>query len=259
MFFESHAHYDDKIFDTDREELLNILPNNDIDYVVNIGANMDSSVKCVELTNKYPYMYAAVGVHPHYVDNMKDEDINTLEQLCKQPKITAIGEIGLDFYYNNSSKDNQYKWFKEQLALAKKLNLPVVIHSRDASQDVFDIIKEANLSDREGAGAGVIHCYSGSLEMAKEYIKLGYYIGIGGVVTFKKSVKLINIVKEISLDNILLETDSPYLTPIPFRGKRNDSTNLKYIAKTISEIKNVPLETVASITKINGQNLFIKK
>lgn len=143
--------------------------------------------------------------------------------------------------------------------MAKKLNLPVVIHSREASQDVFDILKELNLSDRKGAGAGVIHCYSGSLEMANEYIKLGYYLGIGGVITFKNSKKLVNIVQNISLNNILLETDSPYLTPIPYRGKRNDSTNLIYIAKAISEIKNIPLETVASVTKRNGENLFIKK
>ena len=259
MFFESHAHYDDKRFDIDREEILSKLEQNGIDYVVNVGADIKSSKESVIFSKKYSYIYSAVGVHPHYVDKMKESDLEILETLCKEEKVIAIGEIGLDFYYDNSPREKQRIWFARQLNLAKKLNLPVVIHSREASQEVFDTLKETSLSDRDGAGAGVIHCYSESLEMAKEYIKQGYYIGIGGVITFKNAKKLVNVVENIPLESILLETDCPYLSPIPNRGERNDSTNLKYIAKAISEIKNIPLKEVARITTKNAIKLFLKK
>lgn len=258
MFFESHAHYDNERFDIDRESLLKNLQKNSVEYVINIAADIESAKKSIKLTKEYSYIYSSVGVHPHYVENMQDEDIKVLELLCNEIKVVAIGEIGLDFYYNNSSREKQYKWFLKQLELAKKLNLPVIIHCREADKDVFDMLKEANLSDRNGAGAGVIHCYSGSMEMAKEYIKLGYYIGVGGVLTFKNAKKLVNVVKNIPLERILIETDCPYLSPIPKRGERNDSTNLKYVVETISEIKNIPFEDICNITKKNGLELFLK-
>jgi len=258
MFFESHAHYDDKRFDIDRDELLTTLQKNDIDYVVNVGADMNSSKKSVELSKKYPYIYSSVGVHPHYVDKLHENDLNTLEMFSLEEKVIAIGEIGLDFYYDRSPRETQRIWFTNQLQLAKKLNLPVIIHSREASKEVFDTLKNENLSDRGRKGAGVIHCFSESVEMAKEYIKLGYYIGVGGVVTFKNAKTLINVVKDIPIESILLETDCPYLSPMPNRGERNDSTNLKYIAESIASIKNISIEEVAEVTSASAKKLFFK-
>lgn len=252
MYFESHAHYDDGRFKNDREEILNLLPSCGIDYVINVGCDMKSSRESIKMAEKYDYIYAAVGVHPHDAENMKESDLDELRQMSNHKKVVAIGEIGLDFYYDNSPRDIQRYWFKRQLELVKELNKPVIIHSRDASKETFDIIKES------GVKKGVIHCYSGSAQMALDYVNMGFYIGVGCVVTFSNAKKLVEVVEAIQLEQILIETDSPYLSPIPNRGKRNDSRNLQFVVEKIAKIKNVSPEKVANITKLNASKLFFK-
>lgn len=252
MYFESHAHYDDGRFKNDREEILNLLPSCGIDYVINVGCDMKSSRESIKMAEKYDYIYAAVGVHPHDAENMKESDLDEIRQMSNHKKVVAIGEIGLDFYYDNSPRDVQRYWFKRQLEIVKELNKPVIIHSRDASQETFDIIKES------GVKKGVIHCYSGSAQMAMDYVKMGFYIGVGGVVTFSNSKKLVEVVETIQLEQILIETDSPYLSPIPNRGKRNDSRNLQFVVEKIAKIKDISPEKVANITKLNAKQLFFK-
>jgi TatD DNase family protein len=250
MFFESHAHYNDKQYDEDRHPLIDKLLNTDISYIINIGASMESSKTSLELTTKYDKVFTSVGVHPHSVKDMTDADIELLEKYCSYKKVVAIGEIGLDFFYDYSPRDIQKHWFVNQLELAKRVNLPVVIHARDASSDVFDIISSSSVRN------GVIHCYSGSAKMAKEYINMGFYIGVGGVVTFSNAKKLVDVVDQISIHNIVIETDAPYLSPVPHRGSRNDSSNLQHIASKIAEIKNISVEEVIDITRCNGKKLF---
>ena len=252
MYFESHAHYDDGRFKNDREEILNLLPSCGIDYVINVGCDMKSSRESIKMAEKYDYIYAAVGVHPHDAENMKESDLDEIRQMSNHKKVVAIGEIGLDFYYDNSPRDVQRYWFKRQLEIVKELNKPVIIHSRDASQETFDIIKES------GVKKGVIHCYSGSAQMAMDYVKMGFYIGVGGVVTFSNVKKLVEVVETIQLEQILIETDSPYLSPIPNRGKRNDSRNLQFVVEKIAKIKDISPEKVANITKLNAKQLFFK-
>ena len=252
MYFESHAHYDDGRFKNDREEILNLLPSCGIDYVINVGCDMKSSRESIKMAEKYDYIYAAVGVHPHDAENMKESDLDEIRQMSNHKKVVAIGEIGLDFYYDNSPRDIQRYWFKRQLEIVKELNKPVIIHSRDASQETFDIIKES------GVKKGVIHCYSGSAQMAIDYVKMGFYIGVGGVVTFSNAKKLVEVVEAIQLEQILIETDSPYLSPIPNRGQRNDSRNLQFVVEKIAKIKDISPEKVANITKLNAKQLFFK-
>lgn len=253
MYFESHAHYDDKRFDKDREKLLKqLLPESGVETVINIGADMNSSYKSVKLAEKYSYFYAAVGVHPHDAASMSDSDLETLHALSNHRKVVAIGEIGLDFYYDNSPRNLQRFWFQKQLSLAKETNLPVVIHSREAAQECFNIIKSS------GVRRGVIHCYSGSAQMALDYIKMGFYIGIGGTLTYQNAKKTVEVVEAIPLEKILLETDSPYLSPVPKRGERNDSRNLVYVAEKIADIKKISHSQVTDITKENANNLFFK-
>ena len=252
MYFESHAHYDDGRFKNDREEILNLLPSCGIDYVINVGCDMKSSRESIKMAEKYDYIYAAVGVHPHDAENMKESDLDEIRQMSNHKKVVAIGEIGLDFYYDNSPRDVQRYWFKRQLEIVKELNKPVIIHSRDASQETFDIIKES------GVKKGVIHCYSGSAQMAMDYVKMGFYIGVGGVVTFSNAKKLVEVVETIQLEQILIETDSHYLSPIPNRGKRNDSRNLQFVVEKIAKIKDISPEKVANITKLNAKQLFFK-
>ena len=252
MYFESHAHYDDERFDDDRDELLASFPAEGIETVVNSSSDIASSRASIALAEKYPFFYASVGVHPHEVSKMREEDIDTLIELSKHPKVVAIGEIGLDFYYDLSPRDDQRYWFKRQLALAEELDMPVIIHSRDASQECFDIISASNVRK------GVIHCYSGSAPMAQDYADMGFYIGIGGSLTFKNNKKTVEVVEKLPLEKILIETDSPYLAPVPYRGRRNDSRLLKYVVEKISEIKNVPEIDICNITKNNAIELFIK-
>ena len=252
MYFESHAHYDDERFDDDRDELLASFPAEGIETVVNSSSDIASSRASIALAEKYPFFYASVGVHPHEVSKMREADIDTLRELSKHPKVVAIGEIGLDFYYDLSPRDDQRYWFKRQLALAEELDMPVIIHSRDASQECFDIISASNVRK------GVIHCYSGSAPMAQDYADMGFYIGIGGSLTFKNDKKTVEVVEKLPLEKILIETDSPYLAPVPYRGRRNDSRLLKYVVEKISEIKNVPEIDICNITKNNAIELFIK-
>jgi len=253
MYFESHAHYDDEKFDIDRFELLDKLNNVGIDYIINVGSDMDSSLKSIELSEKYPYIYAAVGIHPHDAENMKDDDIYTLEKYCENKKVVAVGEIGLDYYYDFSPRDKQRQCFEKQLQLAKKVDKPVIIHSRQASQECFNIIKSS------GVTKGVIHAFSGSPQMAQNYINMGFLIGVGGIITFKNSKKLKDVVENIPIDKILIETDSPYLSPVPNRGSRNNSQNLVYIVKEIAHIKQISEDFVSKKTKENAMSLFAIK
>ncbi len=250
MYFESHAHLDDKRFREDREELLGLLPSCGIDYVVNVGCDVKSSKQSILLAERYDYIFASVGIHPHELYDMSSQTIEELRRLSQHKKVVAIGEIGLDYYYDTHPRELQQFWFRQQLRLAEFVNKPVIIHSRDASQETFDIMSTSNVRK------GVIHCYSGSAPMAVEYTKMGFYIGIGGVVTFPNAKKMVEVVEAIPLEKILIETDSPYLAPTPNRGKRNDPRNLEYIVTKIAEIKNISPENVANITSKNSQNLF---
>lgn len=250
MYFDSHAHYDDERFDEDRVELLEKLTLDGVDYVVNAAASMKSAYTSVELANTYKYIYATVGVHPHEVESMTEKDIDILRELSKNAKVVAIGEIGLDYYYDFAPRELQRKWFRIQLALAKELNLPVVIHSREACQETFDMITVSGIEE------GVIHCFAGSKELAKEYVKKGFYIGIGGAITFKNARKTVEVVESIPLEFIVIETDCPYLTPVPHRGKRNDSSHLRHVVDKIAEIKNISAQEVSNITSYNAKKLF---
>ncbi len=249
---DTHAHYDDKAFREDRDELLHHMNREGIDTIVNIGCSMDNSREIVEMVNNYDFLYGTVGVHPSDIDELTDADIKELEQLSTNEKILAIGEIGLDYHYENVVKELQKKWFVEQLKVAKRRKLPVVIHSRDAAKDTLDIIKEYH----NGETLGIIHCFSYGVEMAGEYLKMGYYIGVGGVVTFNNAKKLKEVVEYTPLDRIVLETDAPYLAPVPYRGKRNCSLYLAYVAEEIASIKNVSVEEVCRITYQNAHDVY---
>ncbi len=251
MIFESHAHYDSEQFDEDRDELLNSMLENGVGTIINSGANWDSVTEVVELAEKYPFVYAAVGLHPDEVGDLNDERFEYVKSQCKKEKVVAVGEIGLDYYWDNESHDVQKKWFIKQLELARELDLPVIVHSREAAADTLEIMKEHAQGLR-----GVIHCFSYSKELAREYVKMGFYIGVGGVVTFKNGKKLKEIVEEIPLDRILLETDCPYLAPVPYRGKRNSSLYIPYIAQEIADLKGVSYEEVVAQTEKNGKTLF---
>jgi TatD DNase family protein len=252
MIFESHAHYDDEAFNEDRDELLNSMKENGIGYIVNVGASLASTKTTVELAQKYPFVYGAVGVHPSETMELNEEQFAWLKEQCKQDKIVAVGEIGLDYYWKEPEREVQQFWFRRQLELAKEVQLPIIIHSRDAAKDTLTIMKDEKAEEL----AGVIHCYSYSEEIAKDYLDMGYYFGIGGVVTFSNAKKLREVIEYIPMEHILLETDSPYLSPTPNRGKRNTSLNIPYIAKEIATIKKISYDEVIEITERNAQNLF---
>ncbi len=252
MIFESHAHYDDDAFDEDRDSLLGSMQEQGIEYVINVGASLKSTAATVALTQRYPFVYGAAGVHPSETAELTQESFLWLKEQCKQPKIVAVGEIGLDYYWEEPEHEIQRIWFERQLDLAREVQKPLIIHSRDAAQETMEII----LAKRAQEIGGVIHCYSYSAEMAREYVKLGFYIGIGGVVTFKNGKKMKEVVEAIPIERILLETDSPYLAPEPNRGKRNSSLNLPYIAQKIAEIKNMSYDEVVEITNRNAKELF---
>lgn len=252
MIFESHAHYDDDAFDEDRESLLASMSESGIEYVINVGASLKSTASTIELVQKYPFMYGAAGVHPNETAELNEENFEWLKEQCKNPKIVAVGEIGLDYYWDEPEHEIQKLWFERQLDLARELGKPLIIHSRDAAQETMEILRAKNAHEL----GGVIHCYSYSAEMAKEYVKLGYYIGIGGVVTFKNGKKMKEVVEAVPIEKILLETDCPYLAPEPNRGKRNSSLNLPYIAQKIAEIKNMSYDEVVEITNRNAKELF---
>lgn len=251
MIFDSHAHYDLEQFDEDRDELLSSMGEHQVGAIVNVGSDWDSVAETVALAEKYPHVYAAVGIHPDEVGILDEERFAFLKEQCQRDKVVAVGEIGLDYYWDHESHDVQKKWFIRQLELARELDLPVSIHSREAAADTMEIMKTHGRGLR-----GVIHCFSYSLEQAREYIKMGYHIGVGGVVTFKNGRKLKEIVTEIPLEHILLETDSPYLAPEPFRGKRNDSSYLTYVAEEIANLKGITCAEVIAQTEKNARELF---
>lgn len=252
MIFDSHAHYDDEAFDEDREELLKSLPEEGVGTVVNVGASLSGTVRSIALAQKYDYIYASAGVHPDEVGELDEENFQWLKQQCGEKKVAAIGEIGLDYYWDKENHELQKKWFVRQLELAKEMNLPVIIHSREAAADTMEILKHQHVPGLPV----VIHCYSYSPEMAREYLKMGYYLGIGGVLTFRNAKKLKEVAKEAPIEQLLLETDCPYLAPVPNRGKRNDSRNLKYVAEELGRLKGIPTEEVIQITEKNARRFY---
>lgn len=251
MIFDTHAHYDDTQFEGDREELLSSMLENGVGTIVDIGSDISSWDKILDLIRRYPFVYGAIGVHPDEVGQLDEEKFERMRELLKEEKILAVGEIGLDYYWDKENRELQKMWFIRQLKLAKEMELPVVIHSREAAADTLEIMKAYARGMQ-----GVIHCFSYSLEMAREYTDMGFYLGIGGVVTFKNAKKLREIVKEIPLEFLVLETDSPYLSPVPYRGKRNSSDNLVYVAREIADIKGISYEEVTEQTEKNARQLY---
>ncbi len=249
--FDTHAHYDDERFEEDRDEVLSWLPSQNISGVVNAGADIDSSKKAISIAEKYDYVYAAVGVHPENIsEDMPEDYLETLQELIqKNKKVVAVGEIGLDYHFKSDNKEIQKLVFEEQIKIANKFNLPVLVHDRDAHGDTMEILKRT-------CPKGVVHCFSGSLEMAQEVIKLGMNIGVGGVVTFKNAKNIVSVVHELPLEVMVLETDSPYMAPVPMRGKRCDSSYIKYTAEKIAEIKQITVEEVLNVTEANAKRLF---
>ncbi len=255
MIFETHAHYDDERFDEDRDILIEKLFQKNICNIINVGASIESTKTTIALAKKYENMYAAAGVHPSDIAGLNEETLAWLKEQTKDPKVIAVGEIGLDYYWDKEEdvQKAQRYWFAQQMGLARESQLPVIIHSRDAAEDTMRVMKEVHAEEIPG----VIHCYSYSPEMAKEFIKMGYYIGVGGVVTFKNAKKLKETVMQIPLERILLETDSPYMAPEPHRGSRNDSGNLVYVAEKIAELKGITAKEVENATLANARKLFL--
>lgn len=250
--FDTHAHYDDEAFDEDRDALLAELPENGIARVVNVGASLASCGRTIELMNRYDYIYGAIGVHPSETAELNDEAFEWLRQQCQLEKCVAVGEIGLDYYWNEPDRELQKEWFRRQLNLARELAKPVIIHSRDAAKDTVDLMTEEHAEEI----GGVIHCYSYTKETAEVFLKMGFYFGIGGVLTFKNAKKLKEAVAYIPLDRIVLETDCPYLAPEPNRGKRNSSLNIPYVVKALAEIKGVEEEAVRKAAWENAHKLY---
>lgn len=252
MIFDTHAHYDDEAFDEDRAALLEGLTEQGIEAVVNIGNDMLSTERTLELTKRYPQVYGAAGVHPSSSAELDEEKFSRLRTAAMDPQIVAVGETGLDYYWDEPDRGIQKYWFGRQLELAREVRRPVVIHSRDAAKDTFDIMKE-HRADEIG---GVIHCFSYGRDMAREFLNMGFYLGIGGVLTFSNAKKLKEVVEYAPLDRLVLETDCPYLAPVPNRGKRNSSYNLPYVAEAMAEIKGLSREEIIRITNRNAKQLY---
>ena len=251
MIFDTHAHYDDSQFDEDRDAVLASMPELGVGTIVNVSASYDSCKRAVALAEKYPFVYAAVGIHPDEVGALNEETFAEMKKLFQYKKVVAVGEIGLDYYWDNEPHDVQQEWFIRQLELARELELPVLIHSREAAADTMYVMK----TYAKGLD-GVIHCYSYSKEMAEEYVKMGFYIGIGGVVTFKNAKKLKEVAEIVPLERIVLETDCPYMAPEPFRGKRNQSSYIRYVAEKLAELKGISAEEVIAVTEKNARKLY---
>lgn len=254
MIFESHAHYDDDVFDEDREELLTSLREHGIDKVVNVGASLDSCKVTLQLMERYAFIYGAMGVHPSETGELNEDNFRWLREQCAADKVVAVGEIGLDYHWKEPEVPVQKLWFERQLELARAVALPVIIHSREAARDTLDMMQALHA----GEIGGVVHCFSYTKEIAREYLQMDYYFGIGGVITFQNAKKLKEAVEYIPMDKILLETDSPYLAPEPNRGKRNTSLNLPYVAREIAKIKGISYEDVVRITEENAERLFFR-
>ena len=252
MLFDSHAHYNDEKFNDDRDELLSSMPENNVGLIMNSCSSLDEVPLIFDICEKYPFIYASVGIHPHEVENVTEDDMTRLKEYAKNSKVKAIGEIGLDYYYDFSPRDVQKKWFARQVEVAKELNMPVIIHDRDAHKDCMDILRDCNVRET----GGVFHCYAGSVEMAREILDWGMYIAFGGTLTFKNSVRPVEVAKYVPLDRIVIETDSPYLTPVPHRGKRNSSLYVHYVAEKLAEIRGMSAEEIENITYENAKRCF---
>ncbi len=249
MIFDTHAHYDDEKFDSDRSELLSTLPTLGVDRIITQGTNAETSRQNILLAEKYDYIYATVGVHPECLDTLKDDTFEQIAAWTQHPKVVAIGEIGLDYYYEEIPRDLQKRVFEKQLILSKELNMPVTVHDREAHGDTLDFLKKYKPK-------GIVHCFSGSVEMAREIVKLGMYIGIGGVITFKNARKTVEVVQSLPLERLVLETDAPYLAPVPFRGKRCDSSMIRYTAQAIANILGRSVEEILKITRENAFTVY---
>lgn len=253
MIIDSHAHYDDEKFNEDREELIASLAANGIEYVVNIGSSIAACRRTVELISKYDFFYGALGLHPCDVADVSDEDFAWLRnEIATNPKVRAVGEIGLDYYWNDPEPSVQKPWFERQIEMARELKKPIVVHSRDAAKDTYDMMAAL----RCGEIGGVVHCFSYAVEEARKYLDMDFYIGVGGVITFKNGKKLKEVVEFAPLEKILLETDCPYLAPEPYRGKRNSSLYIPHIVKEIAEIKGVSEEEVLRVTNENAKKMY---
>lgn len=252
MIFDTHAHYDDHQYDADRETLLVSLSANGVRRVANIAADMASVETTLALANAWPFIYAVIGVHPDGTETLTEDDMTVLRQRAADPKVIAIGECGLDYYGREIPRDVQMKWFTRQAELSNELDLPLVVHSREAARDTFDILKNTKTGD----GAGIIHCFSYSREMAREFLDLGYYIALGGVVTFKNGRNAKEVAAYVPEDRLLLETDCPYLSPVPHRGERNSSLNLSHVVSEIAAIRGISEERLEEITWKNACRLY---
>lgn len=257
MIIDTHAHYDDEAFNPDRDALLNSMAENGIEKVVNVCASISELYRTVELMEKYPFVYGAVGVHPDDAPQMTQDTLDEIRRLSRMDKMVAIGEIGLDYYWHKEEHEHeiQKKMFRAQMEIAREAQMPFMIHSREAAKDTLDIVKDCM---KGGMYGGIIHCFSYAKEMAREYLDMGLYLGIGGVVTFKNAKKLKEVVEYAPLAQIVLETDSPYLSPEPNRGKRNDSRNLVYVAREIARIKGVTEDEVIAVTEGNAERLLLR-
>lgn len=255
MIFDTHAHYDDKAFQDDRDSLLGSMEENGIGYIVNVCASVGEFGRTVKLTEQYPFIYGAVGVHPDDADKMTKETLDEIQRLSRLEKMVAIGEIGLDYYWHKEETEHQVqqKMFRAQMDIAREEKLPFMIHSRDAAEDTLNIVREYMAGGMYG---GIIHCFSYGKEIAREYLKMGLYLGIGGVLTFKNARKLKEVAEMAPLEQIVLETDCPYMSPEPYRGKRNSSLNLIYVAKALAEIKGITSEEVIAVTEANAKRLL---
>ncbi len=252
MIFDTHAHYDDSKFDEDRDVLLKEIHQNGVSYILNASASPESLDANIALAEKYDFIYIALGIHPEYADKMDEGILDKIRLLSKNKKVVAIGEIGLDYYYGDPPRDIQREWFERQIELAKELSLPIIIHDRDAHEDTVRIIKKTNANEI----GGIFHCFSGSTEMAVDMLDFNFHISIGGVVTFKNAKRVVEVVKAVPLNKLLIETDCPYLAPEPFRGKRNNSGYLIHTIDKIAEIKGISAQEVADTTFNNAKKLF---
>lgn len=247
--FDSHAHYDSEAFNDDRKELLHALPSQGVCGIINCASDMASAITSLELADEFDFIYAACGVHPHEAEGCKQGYIDVLRKLCSEEKCVAVGEIGLDYHYDFSPRDIQKKVFEEQIVLAKELDLPIIVHDREAHEDTLELLKKYKPK-------GVVHCFSGSVEMAKEIVKLGMYIGLGGAVTFKNARKPLEVAAYVPDDMLVIETDCPYMTPVPFRGKRCDSSYIPYTAEVIASARGTTAQEILDLTRKNADILF---
>lgn len=250
--FDTHAHYDDEAFDADREELFASMRDQGVERIVNVSASLHEIEETLKLVERCPFIYGAAGVHPDDTKELNEENFEQVRRAAMHEKMVAVGEIGLDYYWDSSDRETQKKWFLRQLELARELDKPVIIHSREAAQDTLELIKAAGGPDF----SMVIHCFSYSTEIAREYLNMGYYLGIGGVVTYKNARKLKEVVSFMPLDRILLETDAPYLTPVPFRGKRNSSDKIRFVVEEIAHLKDVSIDEVLETTWDNACRFY---